>query len=148
MLEGLDPGAPGRGFGRLTQMNLNVKKWMGLFLLGLTGFYLILAWGKYDFCAGWSDHYEENAIRLRAEASSSQLSIEDKYEHIVAAEFHEVVASKYRTAAYRPWPFGSCPKAPLVSLLKQIEIMERLAEESKLPQDVADNWILEALKSI
>ena len=70
-------------------------------------------WGKYDFCQGWASHYGAQAKQLRAEAESSGLTPDERREHLIAADWHDVISHKYALAARQPWrPY---PTYPLVT---------------------------------
>lgn len=103
--------------------------------------FLLIAWGKYDFCSGWAKHYEQRALQLRIDSSNPALPTNDMHEHLIAAEWHEIIACKYWRAAFVPWPFGSYPKAPLISKQEQVAVLGKLADNGQLPQDVADTLL-------
>ena len=105
----------------------------------------VMAWGKYDFCSGWSKHYEKSASQLRIDASSPQLPTQDIYDCLIVAEWHDVIARKYWRAAFQPWPFGGYPKSPLISKQEQMAILEQLTDTGQLPKKVADTLLLELL---
>jgi hypothetical protein len=81
----------------------------------VTGFLLLALcalgiWGKYDFCQGWADHYAARAKQLRAEAESSSLTPDERTEHLMAADWHDIISHKFATAARQPWrPYPSHP---------------------------------------
>jgi hypothetical protein len=76
----------------------------------LLAFGAVGIWGKYDFCQGWAGHYAARAKQLRAEAESSGLMPDEKREHLIAADWHDIISHKYATAARQPWrPYPSYP---------------------------------------
>jgi len=87
--------------------------------IALTGAFLSLAfcalaiWNKRDFCRGWADHYVSRAKQLRADAANPSLTPADRREHLIAAEWHEVISHKYSVVARQPW--RSYPRSPLVT---------------------------------
>jgi hypothetical protein len=68
------------------------------------------AWGKYDFCQGWSNHYAARAKEFRSEAANPTLGRDEAKKYLVAADIHDLISQKYAVAASRPWrPYPSYP---------------------------------------
>jgi hypothetical protein len=70
-------------------------------------------WQKHDFCQGWADHYASRAKQLRADAENPGLTPADIREHLIAAEWHDVISHKYSAAARLPWRWY--PHYPLIT---------------------------------
>jgi hypothetical protein len=67
-------------------------------------------WHKHDFCRGWSDHYASRAKQLRAEVANPILGPEERREHLIAADWHDIISHKYAVVAQQPWrPYPSYP---------------------------------------
>jgi hypothetical protein len=77
--------------------------------IALAGAFLLLAfgalavWNKHDFCRGWADHYASRARQLRADARNPSLTPADRREHLIAAEWHDIISHKYSAVARQPW---------------------------------------------
>ncbi|MBL9173086.1 MAG: hypothetical protein JNL10_06095 [Verrucomicrobiales bacterium] len=70
-------------------------------------------WNKHDFCDGWADHYASLAKQLRADAENPGLTPSERREHLIAAEWHDVISHKYSAVAHQPWrPY---PRHPLIT---------------------------------
>ncbi len=123
------------------------KCWTSVVAVVAISLFVLMAWGKYDFCSGWAKHYERRAMQLRIDASNPALPAEDVYEHLIVAEYDEIIARKYWRAAFLPWPFGSHPKAPLVSQQEQAAVLQQLADNGQLPRNVADELLAGLLTS-
>ena len=123
------------------------RMWCGVVAGLATSIFFLMAWGKYDFCSGWARHYEKRASQLRIDASDPALPANDVHENLIVAEWSEIIARKYWRAALRPWPFGSYPKAPLISQQEQVAVLEQLADNGQLPQNVADKLLMDLLTS-
>lgn len=81
---------------------------IGAFLV-LT-FCALAIWQRHDFCGGWADHYAALAHQLRASAEEPGLTSTERREHLIAAEWQEVISHKYAVAAKKPWrPYPSAP---------------------------------------
>lgn len=86
--------------------------------IALAGAFLFLAfgvlsvWNKHDFCRGWADHYASRAKQLRADAENPSLMPADRREHLIAAEWHDVISHKYSVVARQPW--RSYSNSPLI----------------------------------
>lgn len=87
--------------------------------IALAGAFLLMAlctvaiWNKHDFCRGWADHYASRARQLRADAGNPSLTPADRREHLIAAEWHDVISHKYSVVARQLW--RSYPHFPLVT---------------------------------
>lgn len=123
------------------------RLWIGVVVGLAISLFFLKAWGKYDWCAGWARHYEDLATQHLKDASNPDLPVEEKYDHLIVAEWDEIISQKYKVAAMQPWPFGSYPKAPLVSTYEQIDVLQNLAEKSQVPRSVAQKLQLDLLHS-
>jgi hypothetical protein len=82
--------------------------YLGAFLV-LTSCALVI-WQRHDFCGGWADHYAALADELRSTAENPGLTSTERREHLIAAEWQEVISHKYAVAAQKPWrPYPSAP---------------------------------------
>lgn len=113
------------------------SRWIGVAIGLAICLLLINAWGKFDFCYGWARHYEDLASQHRMDASNPDLQAESVHEYLIVAEWDEIIARKYKMAAMQPWPFGSYPKAPLVSTHEKVSVLQKLAKNGRIPQDAA-----------
>ncbi len=84
--------------------------------IALAGAFLFLAfcsiviWHKHDFCSGSADHYASRAKQLRADSEIPTLTPTERREHLIAAEWHDVISHKYLVAAHQPWrPYSNYP---------------------------------------
>ncbi len=130
-----------------TQNKQMRRMWCGVVAGLAISLFFLMAWGKYDFFSGWARHYEKQASQLRIDASNPALPASILHRNLIAAEWAEIIAHKYWRVAFRPWPFGSYPKAPLVSQQEQVAVLEQLADDGQLPRDVADKLLLDLLNS-
>ncbi len=98
-------------------MKLNKRNWSrigvgaGFVFLACVG---LSVWGKRDYCRGWANHYAARARQIRAEVEKADLTSEQRREHLMAADWHEIIARKYATVVREPWrPY---PSRPLITL--------------------------------
>jgi hypothetical protein len=70
-------------------------------------------WQKHDFCQGWASHYAARAKQLRVEADQPGLTRDERREHLIAADWHDVISRKYAQTARQPW--RAYPSAPLIT---------------------------------
>jgi hypothetical protein len=96
-----------------TRIKMNKQIWKRIAVVAgclFLAFCALELWGKYDFCRGWADHYAARAKQLRAEAASSSLTPDERREHLMAADWHDIISHKFATAARQPWrPYPSHP---------------------------------------
>ncbi len=77
------------------------------------GFCALVIWHKHDFCGGWADHYASRAKQLRADAENPGLTPAERREHLIAAEWHDVISHKFSLAVRQPW--RRYPGYPLIT---------------------------------
>ena len=101
-------------------MGTTKRIWTRIGLAGASvflAFHALAVWNKHDFCRVWADHYASLAKQLRADAGNPSLGPADRREHLIAAEWHDVISHKYSVVARQPWrPY---PRFPLVTPVEQ-----------------------------
>lgn len=103
-----------------TCMRTNKRIWTRIAMAGALPFLAFSAlaiWNKHDFCRGWADHYASRAKQLRADSGNPGLTPADRREHLIAAEWHDVISHKYSEVSRQPW--RSYPHFPLVTPVEQ-----------------------------
>lgn len=111
---------------KTTRMNTTRRIWKRIALAGaflFLAFCTLAIWNKHDFCRGWADHYATRARQLRADAESPSLTTADRREHLIAAEWHDIIARKYLVVARQPW--RSDPHFPLITPDEQCIVAAR-----------------------
>jgi len=103
-----------------TCMRTNKRIWTRIAMGGalpFLAFGALAIWNKHDFCRGWADHYASRAKQLRADSGNPGLTPADRREHLIAAEWHDVISHKYSEVSRQPW--RSYPNFPLVTPVEQ-----------------------------
>lgn len=91
---------------KTTRMKTTKRIWKRIALSGAFAFLALCTlalWNKHDFCRGWADHYATRAKQLRADAENPSLTSADRREHLIAAEWHDIISRKYSKVARQPW---------------------------------------------
>lgn len=107
--------ASSRNESKTTRMKTTKRIWTRIALAGaflFLAFCALAIWNKHDFCRGWADHYATRAKQLRADAENPSLTPADRREHLIAAEWHDLISHKYSVVARQPW--RSYPHFPLI----------------------------------
>lgn len=101
---------------RTTRMKTTKRIWRRIALAGaflFPAFCTLAIWNRHDFCRGWADHYATRAKQIRADAENPGLTPADRREHLIAAEWHDIISHKYSLVARQPW--RSYPHSPLIT---------------------------------
>jgi hypothetical protein len=102
------------------------RLWLYGFVAFVGGCLALVAWGKFDWCDGWAQHYAATADRLRKDAMDLTFSQEQVTEYRVAAEWHDIIARKYAHVAYQPWL--PSPGYPLITEEDKLEALNKYEE--------------------